>query len=145
MYVSHVMCNMSGVRCQVSGVSCQVSGIRCQLSSVRYQVSGVRDQVSGVFFSLFKVVELVRGGSVININSLRYFSSQSSKHHYSQTVTASDLKFVHNVHHPLCVTWHMSCVTCHLSHVMCQVAGVTCQISHVTCNSQTIRARRLKF
>ena len=43
-------------------------------------------------------------------------------------------------HHP-CVshdTIHMSCVTC-------QVSGVVCQVSHVTSNSQTVRARELKF
>ena len=48
------------------------------------------------------------------------FSSQSSKHHNSQIVRARDLKFLHNVHHPLCVMWHASNVTCHMWHVMCK-------------------------
>ena len=39
----------------------------------------------------------------------------------------------------------MSCETCHVSSVTCQVSGVTCQVSHATCNSQTVRARQLKF
>ena len=39
------------------------------------------------------------------------FSSQSSKHHNFQTVRASDLKFWHNVHHPLCVICRVSRVT----------------------------------
>ena len=41
-----------------------------------------------------------------------------STHRLSKTVRARDLKFVENVHHPLCVTCHMSCVTCHVSHLM---------------------------
>ena len=32
----------------------------------------------------------------------------SSNHHNFQTVRARDLKFLHNVHHPLCVMCHMS-------------------------------------
>ena len=39
--------------------------------------------------------------------------AQSSKHHNSQTVRARDLKFWHNVCHPLCVMCHLSRVTCH--------------------------------
>ena len=35
--------------------------------------------------------------------------------------------------------------TCHISCVTCQVSGVTCRVSHVTSNSQTVRARELKF
>ena len=45
------------------------------------------------------------------------FSSQSSKHHNSQTVRARDLKFWENVHPILCIICHMSLVTCHLSPV----------------------------
>ena len=32
-----------------------------------------------------------------------------------------------------------------MTHVRCQVSGVTCQVSHFTSNSQTVRARELKF
>ena len=39
----------------------------------------------------------------------------------------------------------LSCETRHVSSVTCQVSGVTCQVSYVTCNSQTVRARQLKF
>ena len=73
------------------------------------------------------------------------FVQTSSKHLLSQTIRARDLTFLHNVHHPLCVTWHVSYVTCHMSGVRCHMSGVTCQVSHVTSNSQTVRARELKF
>ena len=43
----------------------------------------------------------------------------SSNHHNFQTVRARDLKFWHNVHHPICVMCHMSRVTCHMSCVTC--------------------------
>ena len=60
------------------------------------------------------------------------FSSQSSKHHNSQTIRARDLKFWHNDHHPLCVLCHMSCVMCHVSHVTCHMSHVACHVSFVT-------------
>ena len=60
------------------------------------------------------------------------FSSQSSKHHNSQTLRARDLKFWHNDHHPLCVLCHMSCVTCHMLHVTCHMLRVACHVSNVT-------------
>ena len=48
--------------------------------------------------------------------------------------------------------WRMSFFTCLMSGIRCQVSGVTChisgvscQVSHVTYNSQTLRARKLKF
>ena len=44
------------------------------------------------------------------------FFSKSSEHHHSQTVRDRDLKLWEYVHHPLCVTCHMSRVTCHVSH-----------------------------
>ena len=43
----------------------------------------------------------------------QFFSSQSSKHCFSQTVRAKELTFWDNVHPPPCVTCHMSCVKCH--------------------------------
>ena len=43
----------------------------------------------------------------------------SSKQFHSQTVRARDLKFWHNVHHPLCAEWHMSYITCQVSGVRC--------------------------
>ena len=43
---------------------------------------------------------------------------------------------------PVC---HVTHVMCHVKNVRCQVPGVICQVSHVTCNSQTVRARELKF
>ena len=43
---------------------------------------------------------------------------------------------------PVC---HVTHVICHVSHVSCHVSGVICQVSHVTSNSQTVRARELKF
>ena len=49
------------------------------------------------------------------------FSSKSSKHHKFQTIRARYLKFLHNIHHPLCAMCHMWHVTCHLFHVMCQM------------------------
>ena len=51
----------------------------------------------------------------------------SSNHHNFQTVRARDLKFWHNVHHPLCV----QCVMCHVSRVTCHVSRVTYLVSHV--------------
>ena len=35
------------------------------------------------------------------------------------------------VHHPLCVTFHMSGVTCHMSHVKCHMSPVRCYMSGV--------------
>ena len=61
-------------------------------------------------------------------------SSQSSTHHKSQTVRARDFTFLHNGHHPLYATWHMSCVTCHVSCVMCHVSCVMCLVSRVKCH-----------
>ena len=55
------------------------------------------------------------------------FSLQSSKHHNSQTVRARDLKFWDNVHHPLCVT-------CHMSRVIFHVSPVTRHVPHVMCH-----------
>ena len=45
------------------------------------------------------------------------FSSQSSKHHNSQTVRARELKFWENAHPPPHVTCHVSRVTCRMSHI----------------------------
>ena len=44
------------------------------------------------------------------------FSSESSKHCLSQTVRAGELKFWENLHHPQCVTFHVSL---HVSGVAC--------------------------
>ena len=59
-----------------------------------------------------------------------FFSSQSSRHHKSQTVRARELKFWENVgpHHVSHVTCHVSYVRCQVSCVRCQVAGVRCDI-----------------
>ena len=60
-------------------------------------------------------------------------------------IRAGELKFWEKVHLPPRVTCHMSHGMFHVSGVMCQVSVVTFQVSHVTCNSQTVRARKLKF
>ena len=52
----------------------------------------------------------------------------------TKTTRARYLKFWHNVHHPLCVMWHMSCFTFHMSYVRCQVSHVRCHMSSVTCH-----------
>ena len=62
----------------------------------------------------------------------------SSRHLYTQTVRATNLKFWHNASCVSCDTCHVSCVTRHMSCVRCQVFPVTS-------NSQTVRARELKF
>ena len=46
-----------------------------------------------------------------------HFLSISLKHHYSQTVKARDLKLCDKVHHPLCVTCHMTYL---LPNYLCQ-------------------------
>ena len=38
---------------------------------------------------------------------------------------ARELKFLNNVHHPMCVMCHMSLVTCHVSHVIYRMSHVT--------------------
>ena len=43
---------------------------------------------------------------------------------------------------PMC---YVTYVMCHMSHVMCHVSVVTCQVKNFTCNSQTVRAREVKF
>ena len=55
------------------------------------------------------------------------------RHLHTKTIRARDLKFWHNVHHPLCVWWNMSYVMCYLSWVICQVSHVMCHMSDVTC------------
>ena len=57
-------CHMSCVRCQVSGGTCQMSRVMCHVSGVMSQVSHVSFKKKKTF--LYKVVELVGGGSVIN-------------------------------------------------------------------------------
>ena len=61
-----------------------------------------------------------------------WFVEIYSKQHYSQTITAGELKLGENVHPPTCVTFHVSHVTCHMSHVTCHVSRVTCHVSRVT-------------
>ena len=39
----------------------------------------------------------------------------------------------------------MSHVRCQVSHVRCHMSCVTCHVSHVTSNSQTVRAKELKY
>ena len=52
------------------------------------------------------------------------------------TPRAKDLKFWANVHHPLCVTCHISRVTCHVSYVTCQMSNVSTNINvRTTSNS----------
>ena len=48
----------------------------------------------------------------------------SSKLLHSQTVRARDLKLWDNVHHPLCVTCHMSLFTYKFSHVRCHFTAI---------------------
>ena len=59
------------------------------------------------------------------------FSSEPSKHHYTQTVRPRELTVWENVHPPPHITCHVSHVKCHVSGIMChcQVSGVTCQVS----------------
>ena len=49
------MCQMLDVRCQVSDIRCQVSGAKCHMFSSSF-----------FFFFIYKELELVFGGSVIN-------------------------------------------------------------------------------
>ena len=51
----HTICHMSHVTCHMLYARCNVSGVRCQESSVKK-----------FLFIFYKIVELVRGGSVIN-------------------------------------------------------------------------------
>ena len=55
---------------------------------------------------------------VIDSVSKWSFSSKSSKHHHSQTVGATNLKYWHNGHHCTC---YVSCVTCHVFFVFFQI------------------------
>ena len=59
------------------------------------------------------------------------FSSEPSKHHYTETVRPRELTVWENVHPPPHITCHVSHVKCHVSGIMChcQVSGVTCQVS----------------
>ena len=90
------------------------------------------------FFGLFNRPSVV--GAVLQpplgfIDWLSHWSlgKISSKHLHSQTVRDRVMKFWHNVHKPMFVTWHKSYVTCHISHVFCQVSLVSCVLSGVTC------------
>ena len=59
------------------------------------------------------------------------FSSKPSKHQYTQSVRARELKFwKKSVHSPPHVTCHVSCVRCQVSGVRCLVSNVRCQMSH---------------
>ena len=62
------------------------------------------------------------------------FSSQSSKHHTSQTERARELKLWESDNSPPGVRRHVSGVRCQVSGVMFQVSGVKCQVSGVTCH-----------
>ena len=54
---------------------------------------------------------------------------------HPKTVRSRELQFWDNVHHPPCVTCHVSHVTCHMSHVTCHVSRVTtCHLSRVRCH-----------
>ena len=57
------------------------------------------------------------------------------------TSRARYLKFCENVHHPMCVTFHVSCVMCHVSClcVMCHISGVRCYVSGVRCQVSGVR------
>ena len=48
-------------------------------------------------------------------------------HHDYKTVIARILQFWESVHHPLCVT-------CHMTHIMCHMSPVTHHMVHVTCH-----------
>ena len=81
------------------------------------------------------------GYSLIHSLSDWSVSSKPSKHYYTQTVKARELKFWENDHPPPSVTCHVSsvrcqvlCVRCHMSHVRCHMSGVMCQVSHVRCH-----------
>ena len=63
--------------------------------------------------------------------SHRSFFSKPSKHHYTQTLWARELKFWENVHPRPRVTCQLSGVTCHVSSVRCQVSGYRCYVSGV--------------
>ena len=53
---------------------------------------------------------------------MRSFSSESSKHHKSQTIKAKELKIWKNVHTLQHVIHHMSYGKCHAPHVTCHVS-----------------------
>ena len=56
--VSHVTCQVSRVRCHVSGVKCHMSGVRCNYLFFLFTL---------FFFFVEKVVELIGGGSGLNV------------------------------------------------------------------------------
>ena len=65
------------------------------------------------------------------IHSLSHWvilSSQSSRHHKSQTVRTRDLNFWEYVHPPPCVTSHMSGARCHVSGFRCHMSCVRCHM-----------------
>ena len=72
------------------------------------------------------------GGAVLQV-TYSSFSSQSSKHHYSQAIRARELKFWENIHPPPHVTCNLSLVTCHVSNVICHVSHVTCHMFFFVC------------
>ena len=81
------------------------------------------------FWTLYKIrrpgVDIVQTHSSLNYFLYSFikspFSSKPSKHHYSQTVRARELRIWENFYTPTRVTCLMLCVTCQVSHVRCQV------------------------
>ena len=71
-----------------------------------------------------------RAMNVMDLLAPRFQTHSLSVH--TQTMRARDLQFWHNVHQPLCVTWHMSFPTCHMSGVRCKVSHVSCHMSPLT-------------
>ena len=98
---------------------------RCFVSCIRdfYRMKAFAQALGSGWGSEYKSRGGGGGGGKNSIQLLIHwfsqssFSSQSSRHHKHQTVRARELTFWDNVHHPLCVT-------CHLSHVTCDVSQV---------------------
>ena len=97
-----------------------VSHVRFQLSHVRCHATGVTCQVFRVTFSHCHIFL----DWLIECS----FSSESSKHCWSQTVKAGKLKVWGNAHPPPSVTCHVSHVMCHVSCVMSHVSSVPCHV-----------------
>ena len=128
---------MSCVTCHVFCVTCYMSGVTCHFFfSSFFRTKWWSLSVEGLLST-----GPTPSSSLINKVTQSSFSSKSSKYPHSQIVRARDLKCWDNVHHPLCVT-------CHLSHVTHQRSGVKWQVIKKTADefgfSKVVRTNTLK-
>ena len=102
---------------------------KINLTPKQLMYSGQRFAISqcfplyGIEFSLFMCADSSKDTTIFVIHEWGSYSlwKISSKHHYSQSVRARELKFWDIVHLSPCVTCHMSNATCHLSSNTCHV------------------------